>query len=521
MPINLPIPSSLYTTNPVGVFDTESGTFGSNESINTNEAVENNIIFEGIVLDKDAKPIPGVTITFTQTPDPNSPPDKIVKPIVETLTTNAKGEWSIMYPETDINLKFIDVVFFKSEYKTEQIAKPRITKKYPNSDAAVIKVSTSETEPPYEYRVGNEIFKNSDQVKAKSEADEYQSKLTDPKYKGASVVKIRKKLKKSPPIKDALKALIQPILNEISKAETDQTKKANNQKVFALVRLAILIEKGKETAKKQLIPFIIKLLLPFGLPVVQAILSKIPIDKVKGQILCPKKDKLSDLIKKRNQTTKKINSLYKTISTMSKIALGISTAIQAIKIGILAIGIVPLPMPPAVPIGADVLGKILQKLGVFVSVATIALAVFGTILGLILGLLNALDAITQTCLQSQNAAESTGNNTGEASGNNAGQTAIETFEKINDELNLFINESTGVNNQTVINNINNQTYKGFTLELSMDPYNPLQYPKRFAQALTRTGVPVLKTDSSFTSDPQVLIEQLKFLIDSNPDLTAG
>jgi protocatechuate 3,4-dioxygenase beta subunit len=65
MPINLPIPSSLYTTNPVGVFDTESGTFGSNESINTNEAVENNIIFEGIVLDKDAKPIPGVTITFT------------------------------------------------------------------------------------------------------------------------------------------------------------------------------------------------------------------------------------------------------------------------------------------------------------------------------------------------------------------------------------------------------------------------------------------------------------------------
>jgi hypothetical protein len=198
---------------------------------------------------------------------------------------------------------------------------------------------------------------------------------------------------------------------------------------------------------------------------------------------------------------------------MSKIALGISTAIQAIKIGILAIGIVPFPMPPAVPIGADVLGKVLQKLGVFVSVATIALAVFGTILGLILGLLNALDAIIQTCLQSQNAAES--------AENNAGETSIETFEKINDELNLFINESTGVDNQTVINNINDQTYKGFTLKLSMDPYNPLQYPKRFAQALTRTGVPVLKTDSSFTSDPQLLIEQLKFLIDSNPNLTAG
>ncbi len=129
--------------------------------------------------------------------------------------------------------------------------------------------------------------------------------------------------------------------------------------------------------------------------------------------------------------------------------------------------------------------------------------------------------LLQICLQSQNEAiVEAENETGEG---NAGRTAIETFEKINDELNLFINESTGINNQTVINNIqvNKQTYKGFTLELVLDPYSPLQYPKRFARALTLTGVPVLRTDSSFASDPQILIEQLKFLIDSNPNLTAG
>jgi len=510
MPNNLPLPTAGFTTNQLGSFDFGSGTSGSNTSINTNNNVESNIIFEGTILDKDAKPIPGVTVTFQQVPKPNSPPDKIITPIIKTLTTNPQGEWSVIFPKTDIDLKSVEITFVKPEYKTEQISKPRVTKTYPNGEFKVTKVSTSESEPPYEYRVGNEIFKNADQLKAKKDADDYQAKMNDPKYQGASVVKIRKKLKKAPQIKDALKALVQPILNELSELESKQTSKANQQKIDPLVRLAILIDKGKETAKSQLIPFIIKLLLPFGLPVVQAILSKIPIDKIKNQVLCPTKKKQIDLVKQRNKTTKKINSLYKTISTMSKIAVGIDVATTALKIGIIAVGIVPFPMPPAVPIVADTLGYILQKLGVFVSVATVTLAIFGSVLGTILSLLTALDTLLQTCLQSQNEASTEGN---------AGQTAIETFELLNNELNLFINESTGVNNQVIINN--EQTYKGFTLKLVIDQYNPLQYPKRYAQALTQNGVPVLKTVSSFASDPQILLDQLKFLIDSNPDLTSG
>ena len=50
--------------------------------------------------------------------------------------------------------------------------------------------------------------------------------------------------------------------------------------------------------------------------------------------------------------------------------------------------------------------------------------------------------------------------------------------------------------------------------------NQIKYPRRFAQALNKQGVPVLKTESSFASNPQVLIDQLKFIIDSNPNLTA-
>lgn len=551
MAYNLPLPTSGFTTNQLGVFDAGSGTFGPNESINTNEAIEQNIIFEGVILDKDNKPIPGVTVVFNQKPKPNLPPDQLVSPLTKTLTTNSQGEWSITYPKSSINLKSIEIVFSKSDYKTEKLSNPRISKTYPVTEFTVEKISTSENEPPYEYRVGNEIFKNADQIKAKKDADEYQARISDPKYKGASLVKIKKKLNKSPQLKDALNNLIQPILSEISETEASQSDKSNSAKVFPLVKLSYLIAIGKEKAKEKLIPFIIKLLMPFGLPVVQALVNKISIDAVKNQILCPKINNLSELVKKRNKITKQINKLYKSISTMSKVMMGIETAMIALKIGIKVIGIIPFPMPPAVPVAAGIIEELLKRFGVVVNVATLALAAFGTVLGIILGLLNGLDVLLQVCLQNQNDAVTegtaegangggtggggTGNRNGQgtssggigggigSSKGNAGQTSIETFEKINNELNLFINESTGINNQNVIIDIQSkkQKYKGFTLELVMDPYNPLQYPKRFAQALTLTGVPVLRTDSSFASDPQILLEQLKFLIDSNPNLTAG
>ena len=63
-------------------------------------------------------------------------------------------------------------------------------------------------------------------------------------------------------------------------------------------------------------------------------------------------------------------------------------------------------------------------------------------------------------------------------------------------------------------------YKGFKLEVVINEKNTSEYIQRYAQALTKQGVPVLKTEPSFASDPQVLINQLKFIIDSNPNLTA-
>ena len=298
---------------------------------------------------------------------------------------------------------------------------------------------------------------------------------------------------------------------EILTEETKLIKQQGNSELSAQERIANSANNKKEELKKTAIPFIIKLLAPFGAVALQAIISKIPLDKIKDQISCPNQAKLLELINKRNKLVKQINNAYKTINTLSKALSITSTAITAIQAGIAAIEVLPYPAIGVPPIGLppltsgiievtgsgkDKLKEALKKANVVISIVTLALAAFGAILGIILRLLNNLDALIQQCSQEQDV----------------------PFEAINTELNVFVNQSTGVSNSTVI--ADDSAYKGFTLEIKLDETNSNKYPRRFAQALTKTGVPVLKTDSSFASDPQVLLDQLKFIIDSNPQLTA-
>ena len=76
------------------------------------------------------------------------------------------------------------------------------------------------------------------------------------------------------------------------------------------------------------------------------------------------------------------------------------------------------------------------------------------------------------------------------------------YEIINEELNQDLTEE-GFG-----------TYKGFTFEIKYDELNQTPYPKRFAQALDKKQVVRLKSESSFASDPNILVEELKFIIDT-------
>jgi hypothetical protein len=86
----------------------------------------------------------------------------------------------------------------------------------------------------------------------------------------------------------------------------------------------------------------------------------------------------------------------------------------------------------------------------------------------------------------------------------------------NEQLQSFINEQRNLQSKFA-------EYKGFKLEIREEETLGAQQAvvvrnnikRKYAVALDKDGVPVLKSDFSFTLDPVDLIEQLKLIIDNN------
>jgi hypothetical protein len=59
---------------------------------------------------------------------------------------------------------------------------------------------------------------------------------------------------------------------------------------------------------------------------------------------------------------------------------------------------------------------------------------------------------------------------------------------------------------------NDSTYKGFTFEIEEVPFNNTLTRKR-ALGINKSGIKLIETQLSFTLDNQVLIDELKLIID--------
>jgi len=300
--------------------------------------------------------------------------------------------------------------------------------------------------------------------------------------------------------------------DDLKQKENDQLKKEVESKLSIQDKIANIINEKKELIKTSLIPFVLTLLAAFGATALQAIIKKLPLspDQLKSLINCPSSAKINDLIKKRNLLVKQLNNIYKIINTLTKTLAITTTAITVLTLGISlakalpypSIGIPPLGLPPLtagqqvqLSDALNTLQEALIKAGIVVSILTLSLGSFGILLGKVIELLNSLDMLLQHCAEDQNM----------------------DFEKLNEEINALANPIVEVT-QTPESNVN--TYKGFKIEVVINEQNTSKYIQRYAQALTPQGVPVLKTEPSFASDPSVLISQLKFIIDSNPSITA-
>ena len=281
------------------------------------------------------------------------------------------------------------------------------------------------------------------------------------------------------PLADSVETQSKQAENEIQKQELKDLKANIKAEIPTEEHLRKLLEQKKKTIIQILIPTLIALLLAFGMNAISNALST----------KCPRPSFLKKIIKIRNNSAATLNGIYNAIKIANITLAGTQILLTSIQIGINIAEANPYPTPSKI---ASILIENKSRVRTLLGINTAILFTIsglGIYLGVIKKYMDKLDTLIQRCSEEDQI----------------------PFTEINDTINLQSPppQSTDVN-----------IYKGFTYEVVLDLSNNSPYPKRYAQALNKQGVPVLRTESSFASDAKVLVDQLKFIIDSNPNLTA-
>ena len=224
------------------------------------------------------------------------------------------------------------------------------------------------------------------------------------------------------------------------------------------------------------------------------------INKLKGT--CPNKSKLAELIVKRNQVVESLNSLKTTINIINSVVDPIDLIISPLTTAISTIKILPIPVAsppvPGLTIGTIVTtGDVLDGIQALLEKFNNQLDSFDSILSYltstideIIAQLALLDLLINKCKS---------------------ETGLDTpLLSVDPELLQQVQQIKD-SKQSVLD----LAYKGFTFEIIEDDNLNLSIPRRYAVAKNPQGIILLKTDPSFTNDPNILVEELKFLIDSN------
>lgn len=299
------------------------------------------------------------------------------------------------------------------------------------------------------------------------------------------------------------------ILQQVQEIENLEIEIAGKRGLPFEVKLTNIFNKQKENLKRTLFPAILAIIAKFGPNIVHSILNG-KINPLEDKV-CPSKEELQNAINKRNLLVRQLNNIYKIVRTISKV-LGVTSAlIIGLRIGLkIAQVLTAIPTTPFTPFGLKAfysgltesafkkIEKRLEIAGIAVTILTIVAATIGATLAAIIRLLESLDFMIQDCAQQIN---------------EQGEFTI-SFIEINNELNSFIDPTTGEVDST-IDPLTGEPlpYKGFTFEIKVDTSQNFQYPKRYAIARNIQGIQVLRSESSFASNPDILIEELKFVID--------
>jgi hypothetical protein len=274
----------------------------------------------------------------------------------------------------------------------------------------------------------------------------------------------------------------------------------------------LLAEKGQELLN-QLIPKIIDIATQTGIQNIGELKEKLP-------DFCLPPDELKKILTIRNALVDKLNSASQTINQLKKIVDPLNTVVTVTSTVVNTINTVStitkasiplIPTPPpgspdpgkALLVSLDSLNKVLAKTtpkitkaqNTISSIAT-TITFVNNILLKIIGLLNSIDKYLKGC----NAISTTSDTSN-------------TLTPLDSSLTQLEQEQAAALAQSEIpSSLTN--YQGFILEVITEVYSPTVNRVK-AVAKNAQGIILLQTPLSFTTTPQVLIEEIKLIIDSN------
>jgi hypothetical protein len=273
-------------------------------------------------------------------------------------------------------------------------------------------------------------------------------------------------------------------------------------------KTAILIRQKGQDLLLQLIPIIVETATELGI-------KNIGLPNINYPDSCPSKEQLDKALRIRNQLVDKLNKTSKTIEILSKplntlntIVTTTTTTLDTVNIAITtakaAIPLLPTPTPGAPDPGnsalvtldtlnelkKDKLDPKIKLTKIIISSISAALDITNKVLTSLIQLLKSLDFLLLKC--------------------NTSEDQLTPFNEYLNNIEQNQQQVQALNSDSNLSSI----YKGFTLEIIEKQYSPTVKQIQ-AVAKNPQGIILLQTPLSFTTTPQVLIEELKLIIDNN------
>ena len=290
-----------------------------------------------------------------------------------------------------------------------------------------------------------------------------------------------------------------PILNieEASKVELAELQKEANEKIEEANKILLSLPEKVVVARRKSIMKVVDVIQGRLFPLALQLLIVFGITKLsqKQEKICPSNDLLLANIARRNRIVKQLNQIFITIAANTALAVALNLIAAKIKEANISLSLTPVfPGFPILTVQQvrEILDELEQQNKDLNKQILVALIFLVASLTVILLLLKGIDELTEECA-------------GEANLN---------MEPISQELTDLTAEAAeeGV---VGVNNIN-----GFTLEVQTLDQNAVGTLKR-RQAIGKNaqGIVMVKGDASFSSNDQVLLNELAYYIQSN-DLKA-